>query len=1084
MPRSRRTRGFDPENLRPSRTSPKPLGYDPTVGDVDPAGLTDHSPGPDPGKEPARTAPPLVEGTQVDKYRLVRVIGSGGMGVVWAAHDPDLDREVALKVLRSVDAEQMLRTRLLREARAMARLKHPNVLTVYEVGTEYDRDYIAMELVEGGNLDTWLQTKPAYRERWQAVLGAGRGLAAAHEAGLVHRDFKPHNVLRSEEGRVMVTDFGLARGIAEAAESVSPATVSEEKPGEPEVTPGLEETLAASASSGSGSGGRKADPLLDSPLTMTGAMIGTPAYMSPEQLAGGFAGAKSDQFAFCVTAWQVLAGARPFRGDTLADLARAVLKGPQGVEADLPGAVRDVLERGLAQDPAKRWPDMHQLLIALERAGTRRQRRATYTLLAVGVAGLAALSMFAFRKEKPPPPPPPPPACPDAAVAIASAWSPELRAQLSTKLTSTGFAHAADQLDAFRGAWMTAYTRVCSAPADARFHARVACLHGVRDELAATTQLIGTLPPSAFDTVDMREAMPQLTECAADRPVTPPDLPTDPVKRKAIHDARAQLMSARLMPPTAGLGVITVVEAQLDAIGWKPLEAELYETAGVIAQHAGNHVSARRSLARAAKIAALARYFRVETRARVALVETALARAADPRDPDELKLLFEEAEDAIASAGGSRHLSAVLDGLRADSHAAQLRYDKAIDFGEKALAVAIELAEPRTASVVGAHLASYYAARDAPGDLAKARDTVVKAEKVAQTVGREVSPELDEIGAEVAWRMHELSEVHRRLDRARKREKETKTTWTGRVVDAQGAPVVGARVLVWSGELAADAERLYVGADGSIEATTDSTGGFTLVADDATAIAAELGDRRSPPIRLPAAPGKLLVVTVGPTHAIKGRIASDDDPLTGVTAEVILEVGDATMSVQAPVERDGAFEVRGIPAGPARIRATGAAGDGARRTVRGPALAGDQAVAMTWPVVQPVDVIVRGPSDVDIYVIAGKHAPENRAELMAAVDKAPTFALAATTGVGADTTHAGRQLYIPDDVHAIIEGVAVVSTACAITAEPDALPECKVVTPEVTKVTVRGGHHIASALAVLLEVGESIGAPSVMRDER
>src|SRR4051812_48523430 len=196
----------------------------------------------------------LVAGATLGKYRLDRVLGSGGMGVVWAAHDPDLERAVALKVLRYQDAGVELRRRLLREARAMARLKHPNVLTVYEVDSEADRDFIAMELVEGQSLDQWLEARPSRDEIWQAIIAAGRGLAAAHRGGLVHRDFKPHNVLRSDDGRVLVTDFGLARGHGEdagpglALDTTLPVAAS-----------GLDATIDATPSRSAGS--------LDVPLT-------------------------------------------------------------------------------------------------------------------------------------------------------------------------------------------------------------------------------------------------------------------------------------------------------------------------------------------------------------------------------------------------------------------------------------------------------------------------------------------------------------------------------------------------------------------------------------------------------------------------------------------------------------------------------------------------------------------------------------------------------------------------------------------------------------------------------------------------
>ncbi|MEJ7601240.1 MAG: serine/threonine-protein kinase [Kofleriaceae bacterium] len=238
---------------------------------VDPSAVTAAEPG-GPAAAPAQT---------LGKYRLDRVLGQGGMGVVWGAFDPDLERAVAIKLLHSESTEPTLRSRLLREARAMARLKHPNVVTVYEVGTDQNRDYIAMELVEGESLEHWLETKPARPEILEALLAAGRGLAAAHTAGLVHRDFKPHNVLRSKDGHVFVTDFGLARGQIETD-------------GEPPIT-----------------GIIRRDSVLDSPLTQTGILIGTPAYMAPEQFVGRVPDPRSDQFAFCVTAWEALTGARP-----------------------------------------------------------------------------------------------------------------------------------------------------------------------------------------------------------------------------------------------------------------------------------------------------------------------------------------------------------------------------------------------------------------------------------------------------------------------------------------------------------------------------------------------------------------------------------------------------------------------------------------------------------------------------------------------------------------------------------------------------------------------------------------------------
>jgi serine/threonine protein kinase len=324
----------------------------------------------------------LMAGALLGKYRLERIVGAGGMGVVWAAVDPDLDRTVAIKVLRVAGDDPLLRSRLLREARAMARLKHGNVLTVYEVGTHKNRDYIAMELIDGASLDVWLAQKPPRPQIVAAMMAAGRGLAAAHAAGIVHRDFKPHNVLRDQDGRVLVTDFGLARGQIEdpddaQLEQIDPASFA---------PPG-------SVVAGSESRPRRVlDSVLDSPLTQTGVLIGTPAYMAPEQFLGRTPEPRTDQFAYCVATWEALTGARPFRGGSLDELQQAAKRGVATVIADLPRDVRAVLQRGLDPDPEKRWPDMTALLAALERAFNPPSRRGLWVgvLAAAGVAALIA----------------------------------------------------------------------------------------------------------------------------------------------------------------------------------------------------------------------------------------------------------------------------------------------------------------------------------------------------------------------------------------------------------------------------------------------------------------------------------------------------------------------------------------------------------------------------------------------------------------------------------------------------------------------------------------------------------------------
>ncbi len=340
----------------------------------------------------------LLAGAPIGGYHLEHVLGEGGMGVVWCARDPLLDRTIAIKVLKSRDAHVSMRTRLLREAQAMARLKHPNVLTVHEVGTEGDRDFIVMELVDGGPLDHWLAFGPPEDEVMAALLAAGRGLAAAHAAGLVHRDFKPHNVLRSKDGRVLVTDFGLARGLGEVWTSPGSATAS------------LDGVTPSSTS--------PRDNVLDSTLTKTGALIGTPAYMAPEQFEGAEPDPRTDQFAFCVTAWQALTGARPHHGRTIEELRHAASQGVAGVVTQLPKQLRAVLARGLDPVPTNRWPDLVTLLKEIERAG--RPPKSRWPWIAGGaVAAIAiVIAVVATRRSAAEP------ACEPVEAAWADAYAP------------------------------------------------------------------------------------------------------------------------------------------------------------------------------------------------------------------------------------------------------------------------------------------------------------------------------------------------------------------------------------------------------------------------------------------------------------------------------------------------------------------------------------------------------------------------------------------------------------------------------------------------------------------------------------
>jgi eukaryotic-like serine/threonine-protein kinase len=324
------------------------------------------------------------------RYELVEEIGSGAMGVVWAARDMDLDRHVALKLIRSGGRSlPELRGRLLGEARAMARLSHPNVVTVHDVGTTEDGLFIAMEHLDGGTLDQWLDASPrSWREVVDKFIEAGRGLAEAHRAGLVHRDFKPENVLMGRDGVARVADFGLAVPVAEST--------------------------GATGDSGTGAGERA--------VTEEGVLVGTLAFMAPEQLLGQRATARSDQFGFSVALYEALYGIRPFGGQSCeipaAVLLTAIVEGciaPPPPGRRVPGRLHRLLLRGLACEPEDRWATMDALVAELEEC----RARALPTWIAAPVAVVAGLAGRVARGANRPPTPTAPPTQPAAMQRVA-----------------------------------------------------------------------------------------------------------------------------------------------------------------------------------------------------------------------------------------------------------------------------------------------------------------------------------------------------------------------------------------------------------------------------------------------------------------------------------------------------------------------------------------------------------------------------------------------------------------------------------------------------------------------------------------
>ncbi len=322
----------------------------------------------------ASLEPVATVGQRLGRFALTRLLGRGGMGEVWAARDPELDREVAIKLLYvavgGMDQEQQARLR--REAQAMARVTHANIVQIYELGADGDRLFCAMELVDGETLRQWLETPRPWRATLDVLLAAGRGVAAAHTAGLVHRDVKPDNVMIARDGRILVADFGLAR-LTEMGSEPAPAMSS------------IDLDARANLS-----------------LTTTRTFLGTPMYTAPEVLQTRGGDALSDQFSFCVMAYEALYGSRPFNRTTLDELMESVHEEPsppRPARKPPPRGIWRCLRRGMAVAKEERWPAMAPLLAGLERAAAAPRRRRVAIAAAAAVA-LVASSVVALAPQE------------------------------------------------------------------------------------------------------------------------------------------------------------------------------------------------------------------------------------------------------------------------------------------------------------------------------------------------------------------------------------------------------------------------------------------------------------------------------------------------------------------------------------------------------------------------------------------------------------------------------------------------------------------------------------------------------------
>jgi tetratricopeptide (TPR) repeat protein len=489
---------------------------------------------------------------KLDRYVLLDRIGAGGMGVIYAAYDPELDRRVAIKLLlaREGQGDDDARARLLREAQALARVAHPNIVPVYDVGT-YDADqlglhedsersvgprgvYVVMELVVGGTLKDWLaKGTRSWREVLDVFLQAGRGLASAHEQGLVHRDFKPSNVVVGEDGRARVLDFGLARAVNEQDVEVEPPDESPE----------------------SGGG------LLDSPLTQSGTVMGTPRYMAPEQHAGASAEPSADQFSFCAALYEGLYGIRAFAGDDSDSIAASKRTGRvrKPTTSDVPAWIFRVCMRGLDPEPTKRFSGMAVLLDQLE-TGLRSRTRAVWS--GVGLAGLilGAAAVFGLTGVDSGH------SCVPGTQRVASVWNEQAKAGVANSFESSRLPYAAASFEAvvrttddYAQAWAAMYDDACQAThvrheqSAQLLDLKMDCLGERLAELEALREVLASADDETLEhAVQAASELSPLSPCADARGLRREEgLPNerasenDKALRTSLADARVRLNAAR-----------------------------------------------------------------------------------------------------------------------------------------------------------------------------------------------------------------------------------------------------------------------------------------------------------------------------------------------------------------------------------------------------------------------------------------------------------------------------------------------------------------------------------------------------------
>lgn len=621
----------------------------------------------------------LRPGDVIGRYVVVNELGRGGTGVVVKAYDSDLDRAVAIKILHpGVElGSQGAGARLVREGQAIAQLSHENVVSVYDVGLIGSEVFIAMEYVSGETLTTWMRAEGrSVREIVRVFLQAGRGLMAAHRKGLIHRDFKPHNVLIGDDGRVKVLDFGLARSFGDLDADELHMITSQ---------------IARSTQ-------------LCETITRTGFIVGTPAYMAPEQHRAGVVDARTDQFSFCVALYEALYGERPFSGGTYRELCESVLERPVVVaprDGRVPGWLRQVLDRGLRGDPGERFPSMEELLRALSYDdGAARSRTRRWVGAGVGFAALAALAVIGFTRD-----------APVAAVDCESAgqeatlvWNEDVARDLRDAFAGVDVPYAnasrervSARLSDYGQRWQRMRRDVCEAThvrglqSSELLDVRMACLDRRVSEMKALVSVLLRPDESVVEqAVHSANALVALEECAAltadDRPYPEP---TDALTRARIREQSSRLDQAKVLQQARryreGSDIAEEVLVAARELGHPPLLADALIQAAELdldhSQRPNSHSLTR--LREAVELAASIGDDRLEARAWTLLAGWTIGS----RGNEDQHFALLAAKAAVARSGDEGELRAALhDGMGISAMGDQ-KYEAAEHEFRRALAI-------------------------------------------------------------------------------------------------------------------------------------------------------------------------------------------------------------------------------------------------------------------------------------------------------------------------------------------------------------------------------------------------------------